>query len=145
MHQRVIIFPIQEYQDILISKIIKNFIEWGLLENKQITCKEKYFKYFLEKELDSILDTFRMMFSDLNIKILTIYKDKEMSLDYQSFFVTPTDFNKALTKSLKKKTKYFKHVKKDNLLFINTQGAFKGIKIGNPNGEEIEFLQKALA
>ena len=46
---------------------------------------------------------------------------------------------------LKKKTKYFKYVKKDNLLFINTQGIFKGIKIGSPNGEEIEFLQKALA
>jgi len=145
LHQRVIIFPINEYQEVLIDNIIKNFLEWGLLDNKVISCKEKYFKYFLEKEIDSILDSFRMMFSDLNVKILTVYKNVEVSDPYKHWFEDNTRFSKALITTLKKKTKYFKEIKKDNLLFINTEGKFRGIKIGIPTGEETEFLQKTLA
>ena len=143
--QRVIIFPIQEYQDVIIDNIIKNFLEWGLLDNKTISCKEKYFKYFLEKEIDYILDSFRVMFSSLNVKILTVYKNTEISDSYKHWFEDNTRFNKILIKTLKKKTKYFKEIKKDNLLFINTEGKFQGIKLGIPNGEETEFLLKALA
>jgi hypothetical protein len=145
MHQRVIIFPVHEYQEILVNQIIKNFIEWELLDNKLITCKEKYFKYFLEKEIDSILDTFRFIFSDLNVKILTVYNNRELSEDSRHWFEEPSKFNKSLIKILKQKTKYFKNVNKDNLLFINAEGEYKGIKIGNPSGAEIEFLQKTLA
>lgn len=145
MHQRVIIFPVQEYQEILVNQIIKNFIEWELLDTKLITCKEKYFKYFLEKEIDSILDTFRFIFSDLNVKILTVYNNRELSEDSRHWFEDPSKFNKSLIKILKQKTKYFKNVNKDNLLFINAEGEYKGIKIGNPSGAEIEFLQKTLA
>jgi hypothetical protein len=143
--QRVIIFPINEYQEVIIDNIIKNFLEWGLLYNKVISCKEKYFKYFLEKEIDSILDSFRMMFSDLNVKILTVYKNIEVGDSYKHWFEDHSQFNKVLVKTLKKKTKYFKEAKKDNLLFINTEGKFKGIKLGVPTGEETEFLQKTLA
>jgi hypothetical protein len=145
MHQRVIVFPIHEYQEILVNKIVKNFLEWDLLNGKLITCKEKYFKYFLEKEIDSILDSFRFIFSDLNVKILTVYNNKELSDDSKHWFEDYTKFNKILIKNLKQKTKYFKTVNKDNLLFINAEGEYKGIKIGNPSGAEIEFLQKALA
>jgi hypothetical protein len=145
IQQRVIIFPIQEYQDVIIDNIIKNFLEWGLLDNKNISCKEKYFKYFLEKEVDSILDSFRVVFSNLNVKILTIYKNTEINESYKHWFEDDSRFNKILIKTIKKKTKYFKEVKKDNLLFINTEGKFQGIKLGIPTGEEIEFLQKALA
>lgn len=145
MHQRVIIFPVHEYQEILVNQIIKNFIEWELLDTKLITCKEKYFKYFLEKEIDSILDTFRFIFSDLNVKILTVYNNRELSEDSRHWFEDPSKFNKSLIKILKQKTKYFKNVNKDNLLFINAEGEYKGIKIGNPSGAEIEFLQKTLA
>ena len=145
MHQRVIIFQVHEYQQILVNQIIKNFIEWELLDNKLITCKEKYFKYFLEKEIDSILDTFRFIFSDLNVKILTVYNNRELSEDSRHWFEEPSKFNKSLIKILKQKTKYFKNVNKDNLLFINAEGEYKGIKIGNPSGAEIEFLQKTLA
>ena len=143
--QRVIIFPINEYQEVIIDNIIKNFLEWGLLDNKVISCKEKYFKYFLEKEIDSILDSFRMMFSDLNVKILTVYKNIEVGDSYKHWFEDNTRFSKVLISTLKKKTKYFKEIKKDNLLFINTEGKFKGIKLGVPTGEETEFLQKTLA
>jgi hypothetical protein len=143
--QRVIIFPIQEYQEIIIDNIVKNFLEWGLLDNKVISCKEKYFKYFLEKEVDSILDSFRVMFSNLNVKILTVYKDTNINDSYDHWFEDSSRFNKVLIKTLKKKTKYFKEIKKDNLLFISTEGKFQGIKLGIPNGEEVEFLQKALA
>lgn len=145
IHQRVIIFPIHEYQEILVGQIVKNFIEWDLLDTKLITCREKYFKYFLEKELDSILDTFRFIFSDLNVKILTVYNNKELSEESKGWFEDSSKFNKTLVKILKQKTKYIKILNKDNLLFINTEGEYKGIKIGIPTGGEIEFLQKALA
>ena len=44
--QRVIVFPLDDYLSILADNIIRDFDEWDLLEDKLITQKEKYFKYF---------------------------------------------------------------------------------------------------
>jgi hypothetical protein len=62
--QRVIIFPIYEYLPIIANNIIRDFEEWDLLKDKKITQKEKYFKFFLEKELDKLLETFIIIFKD---------------------------------------------------------------------------------
>ena len=142
--QRVIVFPMHEYQETIVSNIVKQYLDWDLLNFKMITCKEKYFQYFLEKEVDSVLDTFRIMFSDLNVKIITVYSNRELSDNTKQFFEEPARFNKKLLTFLKEKTKYFKPLRKNNLLFINTEGTFKDLKIGKPSGEEIEFLQSAL-
>lgn len=143
---RVIIFPVHEYLPNLADNIIKQFKDWELdaavNENKRITQKEKYFKYFLEREIDSILGTFKIMFKDVNVKILTVYKEKHLHRDYQIWFEDYTKFSSNVKKVFKKKTKYFKEIKNDKLLFNNYKGEFKGLKCGEPTGEEIEFLQK---
>jgi hypothetical protein len=142
--QGVIIFPIHLYQEELVSNIVKSFDEWGLLEHKKISCREKYFKYFLNAEIDHLLNTFRMLYSNVNVKVLTVYKNKKIKI-YTDIFIDVNRFNQCLIKTLKTKTKYFKEIKNDNLLFINTEGNYKGLKIGKPSGEEIEFIQKTLA
>jgi hypothetical protein len=140
---RTIVFPIHEYLPHLADNIIKNFKEWGL-EDNLITQKEKYFKYFLEKEIDVILDMFKMMFHRLNVKILTVYKETSLDKEYQIWFENSDLFSTSVKKIFKKKTKYFKELKKCNLLFKNYKGEFKSIKCGEPTGEEIEFLQKTV-
>lgn len=145
---RVIVFPVHEYLPHLADNIIKQFKDWELDaavdENKRITQKEKYFKYFLEKEIDSILDVFKIMFKDVNVKILTVYKEKHLHKDYQIWFEDYVKFSNNVKKIFKKKTKYFKEIKNDKLLFNNYKGKFKDLKCGEPTGEEIEFLQKII-
>ena len=139
---RIIVFPVHEYLPHLADNIIKLFKDWELAEGTLITQKEKYFKYFLEKEIDSILDIFKIMFKDVNAKILTIYKEKHLHKDYQMWFEDSTKFSSNVKKVFKKKTKYFKEIKNDKLLFNNYKGEFKNLKCGEPTGEETEFLQK---
>lgn len=139
---RIIIFPVHRYLPHLADNVIKQFKDWELVKDTRITQKEKYFKYFLEKEIDSILDIFKIMFKDVNAKILTIYKEKHLQEDYQMWFEDYTKFSSNVKKVFKKKTKYFKEIKNDKLLFTNYKGEFKNLKCGEPTGEEIEFLQK---
>lgn len=143
--QRVIVFPLDEYLPILANNIIRDFEEWGLLEDKLITQKEKYFKYFLEKELDMLLNLFIIIFKDLNIKILTIYKDSILSSEYSKYFINYEEFGNTVKKLYKKKkTKYFISIKEKDSLFQKTQGIYKGLKVGIPEGEELEFFAKYL-
>jgi hypothetical protein len=139
--ERIIIFPIYEYLPILANTIIRDFQEWDLLEDKKITQKEKYFKYFLEKELDKILETFIILFKDLNIKIITIYKEVLLNSEYSEFFINPERFSNIVKYKIKKKTKYFREIKNDSL-FLNTEGYYKNIKVGIPSGEDLEFFLK---
>lgn len=140
--ERVIIFPIYEYLPNLANNIIRDFEEWDLLNNKKITQKEEYFKYFLNKELDKILNAFIIIFKDLNIKIFTIYKDTSLSSEYLEYFKEPNKFGNIVKNTIKKKTKYFKEIKDENL-FLKTEGFYKNIKVGIPGGEELEFFAKA--
>jgi hypothetical protein len=139
--QRIIIFPIYEYLPILANTIIRDFQEWDLLEGKKITQKEKYFKYFLEKELDKILETFIILFKDLNIKIITVYKETLLNSEYSEYFLNYENFSNIVKYKIKKKTKYFKEIKNDSL-FLNTEGYYKNIRVGVPSGEDIEFFYK---
>jgi hypothetical protein len=142
--ERVIIFPIHDYLPILANNIIRDLNDWELIkEGKLLTQKEKYFKYFLEKELDKILQGFIILFRDLNVKIYTIYKDSELPNEYLEYFTNINDFGKIVKNIIKKKTKYFKEIKNPNL-FKQTEGLYKEIKIGKPTGEDIEFFIKHL-
>ena len=143
--QRVIVFPLDEYLPILANNIIRDFEEWDLLDGKLITQKEKYFKYFLEKELDILLNLFIIIFKDLNIKILTIYKDTKLSSEYSKYFINKDEFGNNIKKLYKKKkTKYFISIKENNTLFQKTEGTYKGLKVGIPNGDDLEFFEKYL-
>jgi hypothetical protein len=141
---RLIIFPIHEYYPFLADNIVKQFYAWGLLENSRITQKEKYFKYFLEKEIDSIINFIKIVFKSLNVRILIVYKEKPLNEKYNTWFEDTFKFSQSVKSVVKKKTKYFKEIKNDNLLFINYKGKFKGFKCGDPTGEEIEFLEKII-
>ncbi len=139
--QRVIIFPIDEYLPIIANNIIRDFEEWDLLNGKTITQKEKYFKFFLNKELDKLLETFIIIFRDLNIKIFTIYRNSSLSSEYSQYFMNIEEFGNNIKKILKKKTKYYKEIKNDSL-FMNTEGYYKNIRVGIPTGEDLDFFAK---
>jgi hypothetical protein len=94
LNQRVIIFKIDEYLSHIADNIIRDMDEWGLIGNKKITQREKYFKFFLEKELDKILESFIILFRDLNIKIYTIYKNNTLSIEYSEYFEDINKFGK---------------------------------------------------
>lgn len=142
LNYRLIVFPIHEYFPFLADAVIKQFNHWELLENCKITQKEKYFKYFLEKEIDFIIDFIKTVFKNLNIRILIVYKETPLDKKYGAWFEDTFKFSRNVKNIVKKKTKYFKEIKKDNLLFINYKGEFKGFKCGDPSGEEIDFLEK---
>lgn len=139
--QRVIIFPIDEYLPIIANNIIRDFEEWDLLNGKTITQKEKYFKFFLNKELDKLIETFIIIFRDLNIKIFTIYRNSSLSSEYSQYFTNIEEFGNNIKKILKKKTKYYKEIKNDSL-FMNTEGYYKNIRVGIPTGEDLDFFAK---
>jgi hypothetical protein len=141
--QRVIVFPLDDYLPILADNIIRSFMEWDLLDNKLITQREKYFKYFLEKELDTLLNLFIIIFKDLNVKIFTIYKNNTLSSEYSEYFIDPINFGNIVKKVYKKKTKYYKELK-NNDLFLSTEGSFKGLRVGVPTGDDLEFFSKYL-
>jgi hypothetical protein len=142
LNQRVIIFKIDEYLSHIADNIIRDMDEWGLIGNKKITQREKYFKFFLEKELDKILESFIILFRDLNIKIYTIYKNNTLSIEYSEYFEDINKFGNNIKNILKKKTKYFKYINNNKLLFNNTLGYYKTIKVGIPNGDDLEFFNK---
>ena len=138
--ERVILFPIHEYFPIIANTIIEDYDEWGLLENKIITQREKYFNFFLEKKLDKILESFIILFRDLNIKIYTVYnKNYKIFPIHKKYIENIDNLYNNLIKKLRKKTKYIKKIE-ESCSFNNFEGCFRGIKIGIPSGENIEFL-----
>jgi hypothetical protein len=142
--QRVIIFPIYQYIPILANTIIKDLEDWDLIkEGKLISYKEKYFKFFLEKELDKIISTNIILFKDLKVKIYNIGKDIELPEYYSQYFQHPNNFSNIVNNTINKKTKYFRKIKEDSL-FSKTEGIYKNIKVGVPNGEDLEFFHNIL-
>jgi hypothetical protein len=138
--ERIIIFPIYQYLPILADTIIKDLEDWDLTKDgKLISYREKYFKYFLEKELDKILETIKLLFKDLKVKIYTIHKDSELPEYYSQYFEYPNKFSNIVNKIIKKKTKYFREIKNEEL-FTNTEGVYKTIKVGVPTGDDLEFF-----
>jgi len=118
-------------------------MEWDILDKKLNTQREKNFKYFLEKELDTLLNLFKIIFKDLNVKIFTIYKNNTLSSEYSEYFIDPINFGNIVKKVYKKKTKYYKELK-NNDLFLSTEGSFKGLRVGVPTGDDLEFFSKYL-
>lgn len=144
--QRVVVFPLHLYFDKLLSRVLDRLYEWNLLqENKKITGKEKYFNFFLEKEIQDILLEIKIVYKELNLKIFTIYKTKDISLKYKEFLSDENFVVEVFCKKFKKiLKKYFCNNIPPNLNFKPSNNIFKGLRCGNPTGEEIEFLTKIL-
>lgn len=136
----IILFPIHEYIPIIANTIINDYDEWGLLENKVISQKEKYFKFFLEKKLDKLLESFIILFRDLNIKIYTVYNKNYKVLPIHTKIIPDIDkFYNTIIKTIRKKTKYISKVD-ENCDLSSHEGSYRGIKIGISSGENLEFL-----
>ena len=88
------------------------------------------------------MESFIIIFRDLNIKIYTIYKNNTLSIEYSEYFEDINKFGNNIKNILKKKTKYFKYINNNKLLFNNTLGYYKTIKVGIPNGDDLEFFNK---
>jgi len=143
--QRVIIFPFYKFGNEFLFKIFKNLQEWDLLKNKKITGKEKYFKYFVEKEISSIINDITIIFKQLNIKIFTLQKDFIVDSNLLNLIedkdILIKHINKIFLKLMGKK--YF-HKISNNLNFNTSNIMYKNLHCANSTGEEVEFVIKLL-
>jgi hypothetical protein len=142
LQHRIIIFPLHEYLNSFIKRIIEKMDEWYLIKDKKISGKEKYFKFFVEKEINDILLEIKIVYKDLNLKVFTIFKNQEnLSLDYEEFFEDKNLVIQSICKCFKKiSKKYFSDKIPLNLKFNTSTNFYKKIKCGDPTGDEIEFL-----
>lgn len=143
--QRIVLFPLDEYVDTLLVKTLNKLYDWDLLSKKKITGKEKYFKFFLEKEILDVLSDIKNIYKNLNLKIFTFYKNPNISSKNLIFLSEDNQVLELILKLFKKICKkYFLKVTSGNLKFNPSTKIFKGIKCGEPTGEEIEFLNLLL-
>lgn len=142
--QRIIIFPLNLYYDTLLVRVLDRLFEWNLIsDSKKITGKEKYFKFFVEKEIFDILLEIKIVYKELNLKIFTIYKDQQIDLKYKEYIEDEKIISKVICNKFKKiLKKYFFVNLPNNLNFFPSNRLYKGLKCGNPTGEEMEFLTK---
>ena len=142
LHHRIIIFPLHLYINFILNDIFRKIDNWGLLkEGKLISGKEKYFKFFLEKEIADILNNFTVIFKKLNVKILTVFNPNyEINLDFNSFIKDKDYLIKSLVKGFSKKTKYFTDKIPQKIKFEISDFKYKDLKVGKKLGEVEEFL-----
>lgn len=142
LHQRIIIFPLHLCINQIVNEIFKKIDDWNLLrEKKLISGKEKYFKFFLEKEILDILNSFDIFLKKLNVKIITVYKDNcKIKLDFAPFIKDEKKIIKSIVKGFAKNTKHFFDKVPDKITFEQTNFSYKDLKVGCQNGETEEFL-----
>lgn len=141
LQHRVIIFPLHLYINTLLNNVFSKIDEWGLLkESKKISGREKFFKFFLEKEIESILSTFLLLFKKLNIKIITVFKNQDFQIDYLNFIKDKKELINIINKIFSKKTKYFIKKIPENLLIEPSNFSYKDLKVGVISGEIEEFF-----
>ena len=141
LQHRVIIFPLHLYINTLLNNVFSKIDEWGLLkESKKISGREKFFKFFLEKEIESILSTFLLLFKKLNIKIITVFKNQDFQIDYLNFIKDKKELINIINKIFSKKTKYFIKKIPENLLIESSNFSYKDLKVGVISGEIEEFF-----
>ena len=143
--QRVIIFPFYKFGNEFLFRIFKDLQEWDLLKNKKITGKEKYFKYFVEKEISSIINDITIIFKQLNIKIFTLQKDFIIDSNLLNLIEDKDSLIKHINKIfLKLMGKKYFHKISTNLNFNPSSIMYKNLHCANSTGEEVEFVIKLL-
>ena len=145
--ERIIIFPVQNYFNILLVKVIDKLSEWELLSTKKkITGREKFFKFFVEKIISDILLEIKIVYKQHNLKILTVYKETEISPKYLNFLNKENCVKEIFIKSFNKIfKKYFIKNLPNNINFLPTNKIYKGLKCGTLTGEEKIFVDKILS
>jgi hypothetical protein len=145
LKERVIVFPLDCYVNVLISNILNKLSDWGINLDKPLSGKEKYFNFFLEKEILNLLDEFRILYSNLNIKIFTFSKNIIISDINVVFFTDSELVKKKIIKLFKKNCKkYFSDKVPDSVNFESSDLFYKNLKCGRAQGEEVEFLSKLI-
>ena len=145
LEQRIIVFPIHFYMNTLITRVIDRLSDWNILSDKKpkIHGKEKYFKFFVEKEINDILLEVKIVFNKFNFKIITIYNQNyNNDFDYINFIENQENIKKSIISIYKKKFK--KYFFQTNLKFLPSNKKFKNLYCGESKGEEIEFLNKII-
>lgn len=148
LSQRIVVFPLHLYINTLLTRVLDRLFEWNLLKNKKIKGKEKYFKFFVEKEINDILLEIKIVYKNLNIKIFTIYKKNyinNISINHIEYIEDLNQSINCIINQFKKICKkYFTEKIPENLNFNPSNKIYKGLKCGEPTGEEIEFLSRCL-
>ena len=142
--QRIIIFPLHNILENFLIKIVNKYSEWDLLKNKKITGKEKYFKFFVEKEISDIITDIKIVYQNYNIKILTVYKDIIKTLSHLEEYYNDVDFViKKIFKIFKNNcdTYFLGNVPESYFLNISNR-EYKGLRCVDFSGEETEFIIK---
>jgi hypothetical protein len=141
--QRIIIFPLHLYLNVLMSRVLNRLHEWDLIKDKKISGKEKYFNFFLEKEILDILLEIKLVYKNLNLKVFIFLKDSNFSETNLLYIDSKNQILKKIILKFKKICgKYFIYNPNINFNFIQTEKTFKNLKCGEPTGEELEFLIK---
>jgi len=142
LQQRIVLFSLDSYINILLIRIFNKMHEWELISAKKITGKEKYFKFFAEKEILDVLNEIKTLYKSLNLKIFTFCKLTKIELK-EEFLAEDNCVLKILSNLFKKICKkYFLDKIPDNVKFYPSDKMYKGLKCGEPTGEELEFLVK---
>jgi len=146
LQERVIIFPFHLYIDTFLTNILNKMYEWNLLSStKKISGEEKYFKYFVEKEISSIILDIKIVYKEYNFKIFSIFKDTPQKLHSEEFLQDKEKVINSILRIFKKLCKkYFNQKIPQSINFKQSNKSYKGLAIGEPTGEEIEFLTKII-
>jgi len=141
--QRIIIFPFHNYLDSFLTRIVNKYTEWDLLKNKKITGREKYFKFFVEKEISDIIFDIRIVYQNYNIKILTVSKNYTIPDIFDNYIDNKEFVIKSIYKIFKKNCNTYFYDNIPDIFNFNTSGRFyKGLKCVDLTGEETEFIIK---
>ena len=136
LQHRIIIFPLHLYINSLLNNVFKKIDEWGLLKpDRKLSGKEKYFKFFLEKEVIDMLSTFHHLFKKINIKTVTVFKTEDIN-----YIADKNLIIKSIVNLFGKKTKYFIKDLPSQVSFEFSTFNYKGIKTGKLTGEVEEFF-----
>lgn len=146
LKEGIIVFPFHLYINKFLCKVLDKLFEWEITSSKKpkFSGREKYFKFFVEKEIKDILLEIKIIYKNLNLKVITIYNQNyEVNFDYSDLIENQTDIIKSIKKIYKNiAKKYFIENLPQTLKFENDSHSYKGIKCGKPLGDEIEFLLK---
>lgn len=144
LSERIIILPIHNYFNILLVKVIDKMFEWNLISNdKKITGKEKYFKFFVEKIISDLLIEIKMIYKKYNLKVILIYKETKISEEFSNFLDENNLIKDTFFKMFKKIFKsYFVKDLPATVKFLPSNNFYKDLKCGQLSGEEKIFIDK---
>jgi hypothetical protein len=148
LKENVLIFDVSCYIDELAVHVIDFFYEWDLLKNKDdqtiINNNPKLVKELLETKIKKELEDFKKIAYENNCKILSFFSLNAEPNEWKTYFLDPLKFIKVSKRICKKNLPNFYEANINQNLFIKRKGTFLDFSCIVPNGEDEEFILKAL-